>query len=353
MNEKRREWTPTDQQAAMRIELVYVKKPWPGFDAAVQEYRQIEAELVEQDGDDEFMVLETKRRIAEWILTCAWRDDVPFEQFQEAWNAMVALGFSGDDIKRTMTWHYADYCLTNKHYDVGLTVLEPVVAEFEEWLQGIVLKPKMKTFYEDELEGLRHKRDGLIALRKGGAEAEAWLARERARAEARRPSPQKERQDKLRSDLIKAMKPIRATSAERSFTEIEQAMRQVETDFLARLQPDDHFWVPQLKQRITNAIFTKAHELRQPFEVCRDLWNELSPWDFGHLEHRCEFIWMYGDCCLFNQQPDAGLAVVEPLLAELQRQVDTGTDDEMGSDSYPEEITRLEKLRDELKALPQ
>jgi hypothetical protein len=56
------------------------------------------------------------------------------------------------------------------------------------------------------------------------------------------------------------------------------------------------------------------------------------------------------ECCQNNGEFDAGLAVVEPLLAELQRQVNTGTDDDMASDSYPEEIARLEKLRDELQA---
>jgi hypothetical protein len=180
MTEKR-EWTPADHDAAMRIGRVFARRPWPGFAAAVQEYRQIEAELVTQAGDDEFGVLETKRRIAEWIVRCADRDAMPFEQFQEAWNALLALGFTDDEKKREMVIYHSCYCLDNEHYDEGLAVLEPLIAEFEAWLQTAVLDPKLRKFREDDLAHMKFRHEGLIALRAGGAEAEAWIARDEAR----------------------------------------------------------------------------------------------------------------------------------------------------------------------------
>ena len=217
----------------------------------------------------------------------------------------------------------------------------------EQWLQAAVLKPKQRKFYAEQLDHLNVHRDGLIAHRTDEAEAQAWLER----YEASGPSPQDERKDKLSSELFWARKKISDLASNLSFAEIQQQYRQLETDFLARLQPDDEFFVPELKYSITWAIFVQAHEHRQSFEVCRDLWNELRPWDFGHLEHKCPMIRRYAECCIFNQQADAGLAVVEPFLAELQHQVDTGTDEDMPSEKYPEEIARLKKLRDELEAL--
>ncbi len=31
----------------------------------------------------------------------------------------------------------------------------------------------------------------------------------------------------------------------------------------------------------------------------------------------CAIAWFYADCCVFNKQPDAGLAVIESLITEL------------------------------------
>jgi len=175
------EWTAADREAAQRIGRVFARRPWPGFAAAVQEYRQIEAELVAQDGDDEFRVLETKRRIAEWIVRCADRDNVPFEQMQEAWDGLLALGFTDEIKKREMVFYYADYCLSHERYDPALEVLEPVIAEFDEWLQRAVFEPPLRQLYEVQCDNYKFLRDGLIALRAGGADAEAWLARDEAR----------------------------------------------------------------------------------------------------------------------------------------------------------------------------
>ena len=350
----RREWAPGEMEDAQRIGLVYAKRPWPGFEWAVQEYRQIEAEIVAREGEDEFMVLETKRRIAEWILTCANRDNVPFERFQEAWNELLALGFTDGYKQRHMTFLYADYCLTNKLYDLGLGVFEPVIVEFEEWLQSRVLKKRDRAEYNQELANMKLLRDGLIAFRTGEAEAKAWLELRKAHFAARKanPDPYANEPWGLREDLCDAMKPV-ASSWGQGFAEIARQYRQVETDFLAALKNGDDFFVPETRCRISSAILEEAHKHRQPFDVCQELWNEVQRGVFQDLEHRCDATWSYANCCLINRQFDAGLTVVEPLLAELHRHLDAGTDTEMDPERYPEEIARFDKLRDDLKAISQ
>ena len=348
MDIKKRKSTPADVEAAMRIGRVYAQRPWPGFAAVVPEYRKIEAELIQQAENDEFIILETKRRIAEWIVTCAWRDDVPFEQFHTAWNDLLGLEFTDAEKKREMVFYWADYCLDNELYDLGLTEIDPVIAEFEAWLQAAVLKPKQRAFYERDLENLKFLREGLIALRTGGDIAEDWLARD----DARGPTPEQKHRDELNNKLFGAIKKIADESSQASFTEIEQRYRQLETEFRESLQPDDESFAQESKRRITQTLFRRACELHQPFDVCRDLWDALQPWDFGNLEDKCTMTRLYAECCLLHGQSEVGLAVVEPLLAHLQHQVATGTDEDMGEGNYPKEIGLLEKLHQQLEASP-
>ena len=247
-----------------------------------------------------------------------------------------------------MIFYFADYCLNNEHYDLGLAEFDPVIAEFEQWLQTAVLKPKFRAFYEKDLENLKFLREGLMALRTGGDVADDWLARD----DARGPTPEQQHHEELRSKLFQARKKIENETAQAGYAEIELHYRQLEMEFGESLSPEDAFFLPELKGRIIRTLFDRACELHQPFEVCRDLWNALAPWEFGHLETKCQMWRRYAECCLFHGQAAAGLAVVEPLLADLQHQVATGTDEDMAEDNYPEEIGLLEKLRDELRALP-
>lgn len=344
-----REWPSADDDIALRMAQVFARQPWPGFAAAVQEYRNIEAELIAQAGKDEFRVLEIKRHIAEWILRCAARDDGQFGPFNEAWKALNALGFGNDDTKRQMSWLYADYCLSNGHYNAGLDVLEPVIAQFEPWLQSAVLKPKKRKHLENELENLKCLRDGLVAFRTGEPEVTAWLER----AEARGPTPREKRQDELSTKLLWAMKKIADETAGAKFAEIDRRYRRLEMDFVDALPSEDDFFLLELKQSITSAIFASACEHGQPFEVCRNLWQALRPWDFGgHLEYKCLMIRRYVECCSNHKQSAAGLAVVETFIKELKQHIEAGTDEDMPEARYPQEVALLEKLREQLLTMP-
>jgi hypothetical protein len=145
------------------------------------------------------------------------------------------------------------------------------------------------------------------------------------------------------------MDSIANASWSRSFAETTSDYRQVEADFLARLQTDDAFFVPETKRRISSAILMDAHKHKQPFDVCRELWNELLRSDFKDLLQKCALAWFYADCCLFNKQPDAGLAAIEPLIAELQKHPYEGTDSD-ALENYQDGLARLERLRDKLEA---
>lgn len=154
-----RETTEKDRENTRRIESVLIHKPPLSFEEMLKEYRTIEAELVEQAGDDEFDVIETKRRIAEWILTAAFLRDQPFDVCQEAWNNLLAVGFSSRFMKWSMTCTYADCCWENEQDDVGLAVVEPAIAELEQWLSETTLEPHWRRDYEGVLVGLKTRRE--------------------------------------------------------------------------------------------------------------------------------------------------------------------------------------------------
>jgi hypothetical protein len=158
------------------------------------------------------------------------------------------------------------------------------------------------------------------------------------------------RERELDMELNRAMDSIAYASWPRSFAETARDYRQLEADFLPRLQGADEFFLPEAKRRITFAILMDAHQLEQPFDVCRGVWNDLSPVEFRDILQKCAMAWFYADCCLFNKKPDAGLAVIEPLIAELRKLPLEDTDEDT-LESYQAGLARLERLRDQLEAL--
>jgi hypothetical protein len=198
---------------------------------------------------------------------------------------------------------------------------------------------------------MKHLRDGLIAFRTGATEGKAWLELRQARVAARKANPDpydKEPWD-LREMLHDVMKPVALASSGQGFAEIALQYREVETNFLAGLENSDKFFESEARCHISSAILEEALKHRQPFDVCHELWNEVLRGVFQDFEHRCDATWSYANCCLLHRQLEAGLATVEPLLVELHQHFDAGTDTDMYPERYPEEISRFEKLRDELK----
>ena len=59
--------------------------------------------------------------------------------------------------------------------------------------------------------------------------------------------------------------------------------------------------------------------------------------------------YFYADCCLFNEQFDVGIAVLTPLVADLQQQLSDPAVTEQAADFYREKIDLLDRLLGELQ----
>lgn len=138
------------------------------FEEAVQKYREVEKDFVAAAPDDEEFALETRRRIAEKILSAARSHEQPFEACNKAWNNLGRLGFSNTYTESLMTWCYADCCLMNEKPEAGIAVLGPLIADFE----GRLKHPNVDgdSFYQEELERLHKLLTKLIAQRDATAE---------------------------------------------------------------------------------------------------------------------------------------------------------------------------------------
>ncbi len=154
---------PKEDAFCDEAEAILVKEAKMEYADVVRAYRQIEEKFVNHAGYDDREVLETKRRIAESIFTAGCRQEQPFEVCRDNWNALVDLGFSTIETFSNMTWFYADCCLLHRQYEMGLALVEPLIAEFETALADPTCTEQAKRFYNQELEPLRKIRDELAS----------------------------------------------------------------------------------------------------------------------------------------------------------------------------------------------
>lgn len=134
-----------------RVNAVFLRKAEIPFEDVIRQYRQIEAEFVQRAGDNDHHVLETKRRITEWMLSEAERSKQPHDVCRGIWEELVQRGFSDHLQKCTFTGIYARCCQHNGEFDAGLAVLEPLIVDCNDWLNHTTLTPEERGFWERDL----------------------------------------------------------------------------------------------------------------------------------------------------------------------------------------------------------
>jgi hypothetical protein len=128
------------------------------FASAVADYRAIEAEFLERIGDNEENSRQVRRLITETLLRMAWQKDEPFETCQRYWNDLVQLGFYRIERQCFMTWFFADSCRKYGHTEMGLAVLDPLIAELERLCTEPTVTKQAAKCYDERLLSLRNLR---------------------------------------------------------------------------------------------------------------------------------------------------------------------------------------------------
>ncbi len=147
--------------------LKWIKNRELSFASVVADYRAIEAEYVVRVGDNEENAQQVRRVMTEMLLEAAWDMDEPFETRQRYWNELQQLGFYRIERRCSMTWYFADSCHKYGQTELGLAVLDPLIAELERlYAEPTVTKQAIK-FYDQELEPMRKLRAKLEAQKNG------------------------------------------------------------------------------------------------------------------------------------------------------------------------------------------
>ena len=146
---------------------------------------------------------------------------------------------------------------------------------------------------------------------------------------------------------------LKSLDADQSFAQAVEGFHQLEAEFVARAG-DNEFDVLETKRSIAETILRLTQDKRPPLEVCRAAWNDLVRLGFTNIERECLMAWLYADCCVYDERPDEGLAVIQPPIAKLEQGLEKAKAPgaETGDPAYSYEywIKRLGNLRDVLEA---
>ncbi len=153
-------------------------------------------------------------------------------------------------------------------------------------------------------------------------------------------------------ELGQAIQTILVGSFDRPFEDVVRDYRRVEEDFVNRPNSNE-FHVLETRRRVAEAILLAAHSHREPFDTCRNAWNDLLRLGFTNFRTRCTESWLYADCCLFSEEPLAGLAVLQPLIIDIEYQLKGMMVANKASQPLQDELARLKQLSDELQGTKQ
>lgn len=137
------------------LQSVFGQKSERSFSDLVSALRSVENSYLNRLSGDQFLSLETRRRVAELILYSATEKGIPFEECQQAFYDLRLLGFTNLEQKGTVLRIYSKYCLKMGLNNDGIALLTALESELETELSRKDLRPPVRRFYSSELESTR------------------------------------------------------------------------------------------------------------------------------------------------------------------------------------------------------
>ncbi len=128
------------------------------FASVVDDFRALEAEYMTIVRDNEESVRQVRRIVTEKLLQMTSNLDEPFETSQMFWHELQRLGFYRIEREINNTWLFAEICREHGQTDVGLSVIDPVIAKVEQLHARPGITQWASEYYEQELGYLRKLR---------------------------------------------------------------------------------------------------------------------------------------------------------------------------------------------------
>ncbi|MDI1430757.1 hypothetical protein [Polyangium sorediatum] len=142
---------------------------------------------------------------------------------------------------------------------------------------------------------------------------------------------------------------VKSLKRTRSFAEAVDDYCRLEAEFVARMG-DSEFGVLETRRRIAEDIIRLTESKHPPFQTCRDAWNARVLLGFTDIDIECRMTWFFAECCRYDENPEEGLAVLLPLIAELERGLEEARATQSDTDFHEYHLEPLRKLRDVLLA---
>ena len=143
------------QQLAQELAAVCQKESDMTFKDIVNSYRIIERTALARVSDNQFLALETRRRVAERLAYTAIYKDRPWEDSRGLLDELIRLGFTNIEVKVNVLLSYSKYCLKIGRNKEGIALLEPLETELETELSRKDLRTPARRFYSVELKSTR------------------------------------------------------------------------------------------------------------------------------------------------------------------------------------------------------
>ncbi len=133
------------------------------------------------------------------------------------------------------------------------------------------------------------------------------------------------------------------------FDAVAREFRRIEEEFVARAGDNKEIAL-DFKRRISKHILGAALMADQTHEVCREIWEEVVKRDFPDHEQKRTHTVIYARCCQMNGEFAAGIAVLEPLITEMEQLLKGKALKRKERKWYEKDLATSRKILDELKA---
>src|SRR5215470_8260682 len=143
------------QALAQELASVCQKECDMTFEDIVKSFRTIERTHLAQASDNQFLALETRRRVAEHLVHAAINKERPWEESRVLLDNLFGLGFTNIEVKVLVLQSYSKYCLKIGRNNEGIALLEPLESELETELSRKDLRTPARRYYSGELESTR------------------------------------------------------------------------------------------------------------------------------------------------------------------------------------------------------
>ncbi len=153
------------ERARGAASLEYIKDLKGDFLPVVTMFRTLESEFVARVGDNEENIRQVRRIVTEMLFSAARDMNQPFEECWKYWNDLQKLGFYRIERRCDHTWMFAETCREHGQTDLGLSVLDPLIAEVERLRAEPSVTEQAATYYDEELGFMRKLRARLEAVR--------------------------------------------------------------------------------------------------------------------------------------------------------------------------------------------